>query len=84
MVKIFVLGGRMKYKQITNDLIRQRLVEQIKFSGLTQAKIAKEIGVKPSTISQYKINKMPSLETFSKLCQVLDCDANYILGLTDN
>lgn len=66
------------------DLIKERLVEEIKASGLSTNEIAKKVGVTPEMITQYKTtSKMPSLATFAKLCEVLDASANYILGLED-
>ena len=64
------------------NLIKQRLIEEIKNSGLTTTTIAKKIGVSPEMITQYcTTKKLPKLDTFAKLCKELDLDANYILGL---
>lgn len=41
----------MNNDKITNENIRKRLIEQIKLSGLSQAYIAKSVGVKPSAIT---------------------------------
>lgn len=66
------------------DLIKQRLIEEIKNSGLSTIKIAKKIGVSPEMITQYcTTKKLPKLDTFAKLCRELDIDANYVLGLID-
>ena len=65
-----------------NDLIKKRLIEEIKNSGLSATEIAKRIGVSPEMITQYRTTKkLPKLDTFAKLCKDLDLDANYILGL---
>ena len=64
-----------------NNIIKKRLSEEIKNSGLTTIEIAKLINVSPEMITQYKTTKkMPKLDTFAKLCKELDLDANYILG----
>ena len=64
------------------NIIKQRLSEEIKNSGLTTITIAKKIGVSPEMITQYcTTKKLPKLDTFAKLCKELDLDANYILGL---
>ena len=64
------------------NVIKQRLIEEIKNSGLTTTTIAKKIGVSPEMITQYSTTKkLPKLDTFAKLCKELDLDANYILGL---
>lgn len=70
---------------ITLDIIRKRLIEAIKLSGITYSEIARRVGIKQPTLSQYISGKaMPALDTFAKLCKVLDVDPAYILGLTDN
>ena len=64
------------------NIIKKRLSEEIKNSGLTTITIAKKIGVSPEMITQYcTTKKLPKLDTFAKLCKELDLDANYILGL---
>ncbi len=67
-----------------NTVIKRRLSEEIKSSGLSTVEIAKKIGVSPEMVTQYTTTKkMPKLDTFARLCKQLDLDANYILGLTD-
>ena len=66
-----------------NKIIKQRLSEELKNSGLTTIEIAKRIGVSPEMVTQYRTTKkLPKLDTFAKLCKELDLDASYILGLT--
>lgn len=66
-----------------NDLIKQRLVEELNSCRLTTTEIAKRVGVSPEMITQYRTTKkLPKLDTFAKLCKELDLDAAYILGLT--
>ena len=68
-----------------NEIIKQRLSEELKNSGLTTVEIARRIGVSPEMITQYRTTKkLPKLDTFAKLCKELDLDSNYILGLTKN
>lgn len=65
---------------ITIEKIRVRLLEAIKQSGMKYYELAAKIGVSHQAISQYLYkNKMPALDTFAKLCAVLDLDANEIL-----
>ncbi len=65
-------------------IIKKRLGEEIKNSGLTTVEIAKLAGVSPEMVTQYKTtNKLPKLDTFARICKNLDLDANYILGLKD-
>jgi len=65
---------------ITTLEISQKLAEAISQSGLTQTEIANRIGVKQQQISSYlKGHTLPALDTLSRLCTVLDLDANEIL-----
>lgn len=63
------------------SIIKQRLSEELRNSGLTTIEIAKRVGVSPEMITQYcTTKKLPKLDTFAKICKELDLDANYILG----
>ena len=65
---------------ITLELIRERLIESIRTSGLTQTEIAKRLGIKQPTVGQYLSGRsMPALDTFANLCKILDADPAYIL-----
>ena len=67
-----------------NSLLKKRLSEELKNSGLTTVEIARRIKVFPEMVTQYSTTKkLPKLDTFAKLCKELDLDANYILGLTE-
>ena len=65
---------------VTTADISKKLAEAIVQSGLTQREIAEKIGVKQQQISSYLHGKnLPALDTLSKLCTVLDLDANDVL-----
>lgn len=65
-----------------SELIKQRLAEAIKLSPLTQTEIANRAHISSATLSDYiHKNKFPSLETFAKLCEILNVSADEILGL---
>lgn len=69
---------------ITIEKIRSKLIESIKQSGIKYYELAAKIGVSHQAISQYLYkNKMPALDTFAKLCAVLDLDANEILCVNE-
>ena len=71
-------------RMITLDKIRVHLIEAIKQSGISQTALAKQIGIGQQTISEYLHGKsMPALDTFAKLCAVLDLDANEILCVSE-
>lgn len=62
--------------------ISRRIKEEIELSGKSKSDIAKAIGVSKPTISQYLSGRiMPSLSTFAKLCDYLDCSADEILKM---
>lgn len=64
------------------ESIRTRLVEAIKLSGQTQTEIAKKTCITNASLSDYiHKGKLPTLETFARLCNVLDVSADEILGL---
>ena len=67
-----------------NDLelqeqIRKRLIESIKSSGMSQTAIAQKAKISVSMLTDYK-NKLPSLITFARLCEILDISSDEILG----
>ena len=65
-------------------IFKKRLKEEIKLSGITTVELARKIGVSQEMITQYyTTSKLPSLETFEKLCRALDVSADYLLGLSD-
>ena len=86
MVSCQHISNHWLYNNIMNEsIIKKRLSEELKNSGLTTIEIAKRIGVSPEMITQYKTTKkLPKLDTFAKLCKELDLDANYILGNNKN
>ena len=64
--------------------IKRRLKQEIKNSNKTIKEIAVLLGVSPEMITQYcTTKKLPRLDTFAKLCQILEVSADYILGLKD-
>ena len=70
---------------ITLNQIREKIIEEIKSSGLTQTEIAKRLNISQQTVSHYiHGNKLPALDTFANLCDILDLDANDILCINDN
>ena len=65
-----------------NKKIHEKIAEAIEQSGFSQTVLAEKLEVNQSSISHYKNGrKVPSLEVFIKLCQILDLDANDILCL---
>ena len=51
---------------------------------LSQARLAKEMGVTQQTISDYEKGRIePSIETIKKLCKFFDVTAGYLLGIEE-
>ena len=62
--------------------IQKRMRESIAGSGIPQKDIALKIGVPAQTVSKYmRADVYPALDTFAKLCAVLDVSSDYILGI---
>lgn len=54
--------------------ISKRLIEEMKFSGLTQKQIEEKTGIKQGVISKYMNGRLPDLLNFAKICKALDID----------
>ncbi|MDE5910740.1 MAG: helix-turn-helix domain-containing protein [Clostridia bacterium] len=69
---------------ITLVQIREKLIEEIQNSGMSQAEIARQLGIRSQTVCNYvKGKKMPALDTFANLCKILDVDPAEILCTYD-
>ena len=67
------------------EIIQKNLREAIRTSGIEQKKIAKRLGINPSTVSKYtRLNIYPAIDTFAELCVILDVSADEILGIKTN
>ena len=59
----------------------KNLIEAVKTSPLNYAQLASQLGITKATMSMYKHGKaLPSLETFDRLCDLLDVSADFLLG----
>lgn len=62
--------------------ISERLKNEILTCGKSKSQIADELGISRPTLSQYLSGKIfPSLGMFARLCKILDCSSDDILGL---
>ena len=49
--------------------------------GLTQAELAKRVGVTQGNLSAWETDRWkPDVASLKKLCEVLNCSADYLLG----
>ena len=68
--------------EATEQTIRENLRKEILLCGKSKSQTAAERGISKPTLSQYLSGRiLPSLVTFAKLCKVIDCSADDILGL---
>lgn len=66
------------------EIFSKRLKELRKEKGLTQVELSRMLGLTQQSYLRYELNKgEPSLETLSLLCQILDIDSDYLIGLKD-
>ncbi|OMF38818.1 hypothetical protein BK133_01030 [Paenibacillus sp. FSL H8-0548] len=65
--------------------IGSRIKEQRARLGISQQKLANEIGVSVDTIRSLEIERAnPSVDTLSKLADLFDCTLDYLVGRSDD
>lgn len=65
-----------------NDLSK-KLRQKRKLHGLTQAQLAQRVGITQAFLAEIEVGrKRPSIEVLQKLCDVLGCSADYLLGIS--
>jgi len=66
-------------------MIHERLIKKRKEAGLTQAELARRIGVGRDSYNRYeRSGTNPSLETLSRIAIELCTSTDYLLGNSDN
>ncbi len=66
------------------NIFKKRLSEELKAKSMTRQDLADLIDVTAEMVTQYlTTKKLPSLETFAKICKALEVSADYMLGLKD-
>ena len=69
-------------KKSLDSIITENIKREIEQSGLKKSEIADAIGISRATVSQYLSGRaQPSLSTLAKLCTLLDCSSDEILGI---
>lgn len=67
---------------ISVEQIKKNIAEAIVRSGIPQTELARKLSVSQSCIAHYaRGDILPSLDTFAKLCALMDEDPSYLLGL---
>lgn len=65
-------------------LVSERIKELMKEKGLTQVKLAKEIGLKQNTISAWLLKKKePCIMSLWLLADYFDVEIDYLIGRKD-
>lgn len=65
-------------------LFTERFNEILKISGVKQSELALHCNLTKQTISNFKSGvSYPSIQSLYKICEFLDCSADYLLGLSD-
>lgn len=67
-------------ESIRIELLAKKIEERRAGKGVREA--AKEVGVSPATLSRVENQKIPDLETFSRICKWLGQDPAVFLGLS--
>lgn len=74
----------MSDKYTTNEIFGIRLRDLRKQNGYTIEQFAAKIGVAKSTLGYYENeNRMPDIEILSRICNVFNVPADYLLGRTN-
>ena len=61
-----------------------RLAEVRKAKGLNQTQLANMLNVKQTTVSGWEIGRHePNYDLLRQIIIILECDANYLLGVVD-
>lgn len=61
----------------------ERLKKAVKEAKLSQCEIARRLGVKQASVWEWLNVGYPSLERFQQLCDMLNANPAYLLGLVD-
>lgn len=77
-------AARETLKATTNEVFGIRLKELRKQNGYTIEQFAAKIGVAKSTVGYYENeNRMPDIVILSRICDVFNVPADYLLGRTN-
>lgn len=73
-----------KSKQFSQEDFKKRLKQLRKNRGLPQQTLADRIGISASTIISYEQgDSLPNIKTLYDLCDVLEVDIKYLMGISD-
>ena len=61
----------------------ERLREALKTANLSQCEVARRLNIAQSSVWEWLHTTYPSLERFQQLCDMLNANPAYLLGLVD-
>ena len=74
----------MSSMKTQKNIFSEKLAELRKEKGLSQAGLAQELGVDPSTIAKYETgNRLPDVYMLARIAVYFDVSTDYLLGLED-
>lgn len=86
-VKIFFIIVAFIHKKVYNRVMKilsERLMELRKERGLSQATVAKDLGVSLGIICYWETNKSdPTARNIAKISRYFNVSADYLLGLSN-
>lgn len=63
------------------NVLGSRIMQRRKYLGIKQSELAEKLGVSDNQISNIENGKsFPRLNSFVKLCRILDCNSDYLLA----
>lgn len=74
----------MKKETNVRETFRRRLSQLRAESGLSQSKLAKQLGISPATIGYYENGeRLPDIDIAARIAVFFDVTADYLLGFSD-
>ena len=74
------MGNRESTEYSLEETITENIKFEIEHCGKSKTEIARALGIKPSSVSQYLSGRaQPTLANLSKLCNFIGCSADDIL-----
>ena len=71
-------------KNYDSSITRERITNLRNAKGVTQGKMAKDIGLKRSDIGHYETDRTVPIDKLYKIAKYFGTSADYLLGLTDS
>lgn len=67
------------------EIFKIRLKNERTMKGFSQEMMAENLGIGRSTYTNWEIgNREPDIENLAKICEILDADLNWLVGLEKN